>query len=190
MNAVTHIPNRNELELERKTQAQLYLREFDPKVYSTFYARVYDAEAYLEQIGIEKICELIEHGGSVFEIAERIDLSVRTLRAWIHSKPYYKKEVEDAYKFAADGFAYKAERILKNGPYGDKVNAKLSDHYRWLATKLDRERYGESSKQESQAARAPLSINLNFGGEVPKEKLVKQAAPLVAEFMKLSEEES
>lgn len=193
MSAITksQIPNRNELVAEHEEQARLYLRQFDPKRYSTFYKRVYDAEAYLEQVGINTICELIEQGNNILNIAKKLDISTRTLRIWISKSQYYRTQVQEAYRFAGDAFAFKAEQVLLDARGTSKENtslaSKLSDHYRWMATKLDREQYGES-KQLDPNTKAPLSINLNFGGEAKIEEKLIKAESIIAPFLRLQEE--
>lgn len=190
---IPRIPNRKELVTEHEEQARVFMRRFDPKKYSTFYARIYDAEAYLEQVGIETICELIEHGNNLLNIAKVLDISTRTLRAWIGKSQWRRSQVQEAYRFAGDAFAFKAEQTLIASSWGTKeqvaLAGKLADHYRWMATKLDKEQYGEV-KDEKDKGKAPLNINLNFGGEAKQvEKEVKQVKPLIADFIKLDEEQ-
>lgn len=188
----TIIPNRNELLVSHEQQAQLYLRKFDPKVYSGFYARIYDAEAYLEQVGIEKICELVEHGNNILGIAQKLDISSRTLRRWVNSNEYRRSLVKEAQVFAGDAFAYKAEKALKDSRGGSKEDValagKLAEHYRWMATKLDKEIYGEAKKDDKKEA-PQMNVHLNFGGEVKAEEITVNSQPLIASFMNLSEGE-
>ena len=189
---ITKIPNRNELVQKHEDQARLYLREFDAKKYPTYYARIFDAEAYLNQIGVEKICELIEHGNCMMHIAKKLDISTRTLRAWIGRDTWRRTQVAESYTFAGEAFAFKAEEALRSAWGGSKeeiaLAAKLADHYRWMASRLDREKFGETVKQDANTGKAPMNITLNFGGaEAPKEQLVK-AAPIVADFLRLQDE--
>jgi hypothetical protein len=189
---IAKIPNRQDLVTEHEQQAQLYLRQFDPKRYSAFYQRIYDADAYLEQVGIEKICELIEHGINILGIARQLDISGRTLRTWVNKNSWRRMQVQEAYKYAGDAFAFKAEEVLRNAMGGTKeeisLASKLADHYRWMAMKLDKEQYGESKKDDVNNAKPPMVINLNLGEgrKVEKEVNEKQAA-IPASFMKLSE---
>ena len=187
------IPHRKEVAAAHEEQARLFLRGFNPKKYSTFYARIYDADSYLEQVGIETICELIEHGNSIFNIAKHLDLSVRTLRAWIGKNAYRKAQVQEAYTFAGDAYAFKAEETLIDARFSTKegisLAGKLADHYRWMASKLNREQYGEARKEDAANSKPPLVFNVNIGGtEAPLEKMktVKPAIEHVTQTLGIS----
>lgn len=187
---ITSLPSRIDIVASHEQQAQVYLRRFDPKVYSNFYARIYDADAYLEQVGIEKICELIEHGNSILGIAQKLDISVRTVRQWIGKSQYRQGLIKEAYNFAGDGFAFKAEQVLKDAAGGTKeevsIAKALAQHYEWMATKLSREMYGEVKKDDGGDKKPVMNIHLNFGGEVKQEEVTVKQDALVASFINLS----
>jgi hypothetical protein len=179
---ITKIPNRNDLVSEHEAQAQLYLRTFDPKRYSGFYQRIYDAPTYLEQVGIEKICELIEHGCNLMAIAKLLDISTRTLRGWVHKDKWRRQQVQEAIQFAGDGFAYKAEEVLKGARGGSRedisVAKALAEHYHWMASKLNKEQFGEMKKDDPNAATKPLVFNVNITGG-PQTAQMKTVGPVI-----------
>ena len=193
MSAPTYITGRKEALAPEEAQAQLYLRDFDPKRYDGYYRRLYDPTAFLDNVGIEKITELIEHGNGVLNVAEALNLSATALRKWLNHDKTRIEKVRLAHVFAGNAYAYKAERTLLEVRHGSKEEiawaGKMADHYRWMATKLDREMFGEVKDSEKAKGSAPLVVNLNMGGGVENEKLVNAKKPvLTAEFMKLTDE--
>lgn len=183
------IPNRKKMRDEENEQAQLYLRQFDPHNYSTYYRRIYDPYAYFEQIGIDKVCELIEHGNGLLNVAKLLDVSGSTLRRWLNKNDNYRSQVMLAHKYAGNAYAYKAEEALLSARFGTKeqisLAGKLAEHYRWMATKLDRELFGEVKNNE-QNNKPPLIFNLNMGGAKEEEKVINsKALPLVSDILKL-----
>lgn len=185
------VPNRQELMQQEQEQASFYLRDFDPKRYTGYYKRIYDPTAYFEQIGINKFCELIEHGNSLLNIAEKLDVSGNTLRRWVRSKKEYTTLVAEAYTYAGEMFAYKAEQALRTAP-NDKIEmvraGKLAEHYRWMASRLNKEMFGES-KESKDTLRPPTVVNLNFAGAVVPQVLEKTVNRVVPDFMQLTEQE-
>lgn len=190
MNAVTKLPSRKDLLADAQEQAAFYLRDFDPKRYITYYQRIYDATAYLEDIGIHKLCELIEHGNNILMLAKKLDISGATLRRFLNSRKEYAALSREAFIYAGEMFAYKAEQVLLNAP-NDKLEMsraeKLAAHYRWMAERLAREMFGEV-KEDKNANRPPAVINLNLVGGVVPEAL-KDVTPKtkLPDFMKLTE---
>lgn len=178
---LSHIPSRSELVNNEKAIAQLYLREFNPKNYSMFYSRIADPYGYLDEIGIDKICELIEHGRGHLNVAEILDISSGTLRKWIDLIPAYREKALFAKHCSGDGFAYKAERVLLEAKGGSKedilIATKLADHYRWMASRLDKETFGDSKKLDEKSI-LPMVVNMNFGAEIEKTVVSTQTGKL------------
>lgn len=185
------IPHRKEVEAAEKAEGKLFLRKFDPTRYSTYYRRIYDSNAYLSEIGIEKICELVEVGNNVLSLAEKLDISTGTLRRWIKSNPQHTNMFNEALVFAGEAFAYKAERVLKDAFGYEKVDAgtaaKLAEHYRWMAERLAKEQFGPPKKEQEKNDKPPLVLNLNLGGaKEPTIKTVNKPQPLVSSILNLS----
>lgn len=197
------IPNRKELAAVEEEQAQLFLREFDARRYPGYYRRIYDPTTYLNEIGIDKICELVEFGNGLSNVAEAVDLSTTTLRRWISKEPSYRQKFSLAYIAAGEAYAFKGEQALKSAYGGSKEDialaGKLAEHYRWMATKLDREKFGEVKDKDEKKNVATI-ININTGGKTD-EPLLKtiehdDSPPLVqmnpidmSHLLKLSEGE-
>jgi hypothetical protein len=142
--------------------------QFDPKIYSGYIDRRARPFEYLDEVGIDKICELIEYGNGVLRVAELLGISSSVLRAWVNKDPARVQKVLLAKQFSGDTFAYKAEEVLMelkdaNAHRSDvMVASKLSDHYRWMAERLDREQYGDLRPLPS--VNTPLVLNINYGG--------------------------
>jgi len=186
------IPNRQQLQQEAQEQASFFLRDFKPRLYSTYYERIYNPVAFFEQIGINKICELIEQGNCLHNLAETMDISTNSLRKWIRSKKEYVVLLQEAYVYAGEMFAYKAEQALKASIGRSKedisVAGKLAEHYRWMASRLNKEMFGEV-KEDKNSGRAPAVINLNLVGGVMPEALKTVQGRVIPDFMRLSSED-
>lgn len=167
------IPNRKAIAQQAKAEASMYFRDFDARRYAGYVDRMAKPFEFLDSVGIDKICELVEHGNGLLNIARMVDLSSNTLRAWISKDPQRIQKVELAKEFSGDAFAYKAEQVLKSASGGDKsdilIAGKLADHYRWMAEKLYRVQYGlpKDIKPTAQA----LVLNINYGNEQPPQDI-------------------
>lgn len=188
---MTAIPNRQQIQHEAQEQASFFLRSFDPKLYNTYYQRIYNPVAFFEQIGINKICELIEHGNSLLNVAEKLDISGSALRRWVKSKKEYFVLVQEAYVYAGEMFAYKAEQALKDsagrGKEAVALARALAEHYRWMASRLNKEMFGDK-KEDGGVVKPPLVLNLNFGDVTQEKEVAIRKEALTASFMKLSDE--
>ena len=153
---------------EENQRARMFLREFDPRKYPGYYRRIYDCKAYLDGIGIEVISELIEHGNGVFNVAEALDISTSSLRKWLNATKDRRDQVLLANTFAGDAYAQKAEKVLMAAQHGSKeqvaLAGKLAEHYRWMASRLSRETFGDSKPQEDISRPPPMVLNLNLTG--------------------------
>lgn len=181
--------NRNELAATEQERASLYLRRFDPHRYTTYYRRIYNPMAYLDEVGEDKIAELIEHGNGLLNVAEALDIGGSTLRRWVASGGEARvAKIKLAHQFAGNAYAYKAERALLDarGMTKEEITlaGKLAEHYRWMATKLDRDNFGDV--KDAPTNLTPIQINLNMGGEQVAPETAKPA--VVANFIKLSDE--
>lgn len=169
MSEPTRIPSRKEALEPEEAEAQLFLRDFVPQRYDGYYRRLYDPNFYLNNVGIDKIAELIEHGNGVLNVAESLDISGTTLRRWLNADKSRMEKVRNAHVFAGNAYAYKAERVLRNAERGSKDEItwadKMASHYRWMAEKLDREMFGVVKESDKAKSAAPIALNFNFGGD-------------------------
>lgn len=125
-------------------QSSPYLRSFNPRQYPLYDVRHYRPRDYLESIGVEKIGELVQHGFSLGEICQLLDISVRVMRTWVTSSAAMMKELDDARLFAADEERAQAKAILYNTrQYPDTARAKaIADLHLWTAERWHKDLYG------------------------------------------------
>ena len=182
----TIAPNRKAVEAEEIERAAWHMRDFDPHRYAAYYSRVYNVRGYLDQVGIYTICDLVERGNGMYAIAEKLDISTTALRNWVNSRQEYRTLVNEAYRYAGDAYAFKAEAAFENAVTKEQiaVAGKLAEHYRWMASRLDKERYGEV--KEGKQAPAPTILNLVLTPQTQELKTINQAPIAPPAFMKLA----
>jgi hypothetical protein len=153
-----------------------YFRGFQPRAYPAWAQRHKNPRAFLEQVGIEKIGELVQHGLSFGEISALLDISTRVMRKWMQEDIERLREVEEARRFAADEERVEARRIADDvQAYPDTARAKLMVDVRlWTAERWDKELYGKSLKVDASLTSKSISYVFNVG--VPAVKQVLEGA--------------
>lgn len=152
--------------LLEEVKASPYLKGFEPRSYALYDDRYFKPLAYLEQVGIEKIGELVQHGYPLQQIARMLDISARVLRKWVQADPDRRLEVEEARKWAADEYAHMAGEVLKEAPLMSEAITKaraLADHYQWKAERFDKETFGTKVVQHKGEISAGFTYNINIG---------------------------
>lgn len=136
--------------------ASPYFAGFQPRAYSLYPARHYKPRQYLDEIGIEKIGEMVQHGMSLMEVSAILDVSSRVMRTWVQSSKERLLELEQARAFAADEERAQAKRVLYDTRgFPDTARAKaIADFHQWTAERWNKELYGKSVKVDG---------NLNVG---------------------------
>lgn len=145
-------------------QSSPYLRSFNPRAYPLYDQRHYRPRDYLDSIGIEKIGELVQHGFSLGEICQLLDISVRVARVWVTSSPKMLKEIEDARLFAADEERATAKAILydRHG-YPDTARAKaIADLHLWTAERWNKDLYGTKQVKLDATINNAVSYEFNI----------------------------
>ncbi|MGH7745310.1 MAG: hypothetical protein ACREQ5_11010, partial [Candidatus Dormibacteria bacterium] len=121
-----------------------YFRSFNPRAYPLFISRHYKPREYLEQIGVEKIGELIQHGLSLGDICKVLDVSTRVLRCWVFEEPTRIAEIQEARVFAADELVAETRRVANDcniWPDTDRARLIVSTN-QWIAERWDKDLYG------------------------------------------------
>lgn len=107
-----------------------------------------EQQAKLTDLGIDFICDRIENGDSVAQLATTLKMTRQTLWNWIDADVGRSARVRESLKRSAIEYDDKAELVLKNLPK-DATNAQimqareLASHYRWRASKRDPKAYGD-----------------------------------------------
>lgn len=160
-------------------QASPYLRAFNPRHYPLYSVRHYRPRDYLDAIGVEKIGELVQHGFSLGEICQLLDISVRVMRVWVTSNPAMIKEIEDARLFAADEERAQAKAILYDvRGYPDTSRAKaIADLHLWTAERWHKDLYG--TKQLKIDANVNNAVSYEFNINVNNKVATPEGAAVI-----------
>ncbi len=107
--------------------------------------------AYLDNLGVEFICDALMNGFMLTEIAKNLNVDRSDMMKWIRSNPERNQAVIQSRMDAADAWDDKAEiAILSADNPLDLARAReLAQHYRWRASKLDPRRYGKNEESDS-----------------------------------------
>lgn len=133
-------------------EPRLYLKTFDARSYPAYWRRAYDPEALLEEIGEWRIAEMLQQGWSEDYIAKLCDVSLYAFRRWMRSDPRRETVFEEATRMAAGHYVGKAEDLITTArnDFELKKASKLAEHYRWMAERMDRPRFGQQVKVQNE----------------------------------------
>lgn len=161
--------------LVTELQASPYFRGFNPRVYPSYPGRHFDPKAFLNQVGIEKIGELVQHGLSLGQISALLDISSRVIRRWIQADSSRGAEIDEARRFAADEERATARAVLYDSKtHPDTARAKaIADHHQWTAERWDKELYGTKNVRVDATLGIGISYNFNLKGREPEAPVKK-----------------
>lgn len=147
--------------------ASPYFAGFQPRAYSLYPARHYKPRQYLDEIGIEKIGEMVQHGMSLMEVSAILDVSSRVMRTWVQASKERLLELEQARAFAADEERAQAKRVLYDTrSFPDTARAKaIADFHQWTAERWNKELYGKSVKVDGNLS---VGVSYEFNIGVPR----------------------
>lgn len=157
--------------LVEELRASPYFGGFQPRAYTLYSERHYRPVDYLEQVGIEKIGEMIQHDMSLMDVCSVLDVSSRVMRKWLQNNPDYMTEIEAARMFAADEERAKARRVLYDtSSFPDTPRAKaIADHHQWTAERWNKDLYG--TKQVKVQADITHGVSYQFNINVAPQKI-------------------
>lgn len=94
---------------------------------------------------LDEILDLFSNGERFRSVAEKMQVSTRTLHKFLSKDENYKKYML-VLRESGDVYADKAEEILLTAP-SDKIEIQrareLAQHYRWLSSKRNPKKYGD-----------------------------------------------
>ena len=98
-----------------------------------------EAQAALDAVGIDGICEQIYEGTPLVEIARGIGVSQGSLNAWVAASPERSARAWTARKATAQMWEEKAEQVIAEAKTKIQLARarELAHHYRWRASKIN-----------------------------------------------------
>jgi len=159
-----------------------YFKSFSPYHYSTYSNRLKKPFEFLEEVGIEKVTELVQHGFCITKICQLLGISVFVFRRWMQSDPYYESEIQSAEEFSADHLVYKAEKAIKSADSESRFDitkkVELAKHYRWAASKLNKKKYGRQVEEKQINNGQQVIYNIDLGGKKTTDTTVIDVEPI------------
>lgn len=130
------------------------------------------AEAILDKLGIEALCDLIADGKSQRTVCQEINVERGSLRRWLALDPERQRLFDMARVEAAEGFVDMAEQELRTAKPTKIALARareLASHYRWKASKANVQRYGDKVAVGGARDMPPInhSLKVEFVGRAP-----------------------
>lgn len=107
------------------------------------------SKAKLDELGVDAVCDLIRDGKSLTEISAITSTSRARFCAWLEAEPSRSAQVMKARADTAWHWDCEAERVVRaaKGPDEIAVARELAHHYRWRASKIARQMYGDRVEQ-------------------------------------------
>lgn len=176
----------DQMRILENVRGNQYFRGFEPRGYDTYQDRLYNPIAYLEDVGIEKIGELVQHGYSLMDISKLLSISSRVMRRWIGSSHDYLDEIESARVFSADEYAHRGLRVLEAAPAApEEINraGKIAEHLRWLASKYDKEMFGTNTLNLKSSHEEQVTYNFNVDRQ-PIAPFIEASAKIINKLPK------
>jgi hypothetical protein len=134
---------------------------------ATFPTRMANSAAYFDNIGIDLIAELYARGHTLTAIAALLQISMPKLSTWVNADPEREARMKEAGQLAAQAFVDEATRVLSGvveGEISPKGARDMADHLKWMAERMNPEKFG--SKVAAQLPTAGVVFNIQLGSEM------------------------
>jgi hypothetical protein len=126
------------------------------------YRQIGSPFAFLSSIGIDAILEEIYKGANIVDVARALNVSIGILLSWIDAGGYTQR-IEDATTFSAEGHLSEAGRLLREArnDFDLKKAKQLADHGRFMATKLNKPKYGQDNSKLANATGVTFNMHID-----------------------------
>jgi hypothetical protein len=152
------------LEAQVKIKYCAPLKEFNRYEYPSYQHRMQDPWGYLDEVGIDTVCEFILNGVSPREMCRQINVSQRIINAWLRADEGRLAAYEQAFQEEADNMMFEGKEILNNTPMLSEaisLSEKKANHLRLMAKGFGSKRWG--SKVD---VNATIGVSLNYSFDV------------------------
>ena len=128
------------------------------------YRNIGSPYAFLNAIGLDPLLEEIYKGTNIVDVAKKINIGIGVLLTWLENEGHMQK-VEDATKFSAEGYLSEASSLLREAQtdFQLKKAKEIASHGRFMASKLDKSKYGGDTKQIGNATGLTFIMHLGQG---------------------------
>lgn len=110
------------------------------------------AQAKLDALGLDWVCDMIAAGQSMAKIAAQAGVGVGSVWTWIEATPERSARARSARSRAASHWDAQAEQVLIDAK-SDSVEIQrareLAQHYRWRAKSFNPQGYGDRVQVEA-----------------------------------------
>ena len=138
------------------------LQGFNPRAYPSYWDRQKQPWKFLDDVGIDTICEFIMNGFSPMYIKQQLSLPQSNIMAWINADDERKTKYDEAFAVNADNEMYAARDILDNVPWHSEAISKAgkqAEHRRHMAKGFGAKRWGSKLDVNTSVA---VGVSFNF----------------------------
>lgn len=127
-----------------------------------------EAEARIDKLGLEALCDRLEAGETQSAICKSIGVTKGSLRRWIALSDDRRAAVYEARVASAQAFDEMAESAIKDAKnsLGLSKARELAHHYRWRASKAAPKEYGDKVELSGDPD-SPLQVQIVRYGSGP-----------------------
>lgn len=153
------------------TQPAHFREDLQTRAFPHRYRKIGSPFEYLDDIGILPIVEYIYKGNTIIDCAAEMDIPVTHLLNWLDDRGYMQ-QIEDAYAWSAQGYLSQAARELRQATneMAFKKAKEMLSHARFMASKHDRKKYGESANGKGGSG-SGIQYFIQIGNDAPPETL-------------------
>jgi hypothetical protein len=152
------------------------LAGFNPRAYDSYWDRKKQPWKFLDDVGIDAICEFIMNGFSPMYIKGQLSLPLGTITAWIGADDERKAKYEEAFAINADNEMYLARDLLDDAPLLNEAISKAgkqAEHRRHMAKGFGAKRWGSKLDVNTSVA---VGVSFNFDvGLLPTQQAAIEA---------------
>jgi len=112
----------------------------------------------LDAFGVDEVGELITGGNYLSQVAEAADVTPGSLLQWIAKDPERNRTIAEARRMSAQLFDEQGVHVVRNASSWFQLEQakQLAQHFRWRASKIDVQGYGEKQSIDMHVKPLPM----------------------------------